>query len=62
MRYPRFFKTRRSKYPSFPRKRESSKGAKYWISSLRGNDGVGNASGYPIILPNDCVKFKMTSY
>jgi hypothetical protein len=36
--------------------------APFLDSRLRGNDGVGNASGHPKILPNDCVKFKVTAY
>jgi hypothetical protein len=40
---------------------ESRKGAEYWIPACAEMTGWGNASGHPIILPKDYVKFKVTA-
>jgi hypothetical protein len=51
-----FFKTRRSKYPSFPRRRESGIPPPFLDSRLRGNDGHREVArtgciGFPFPLP-----------
>jgi hypothetical protein len=58
----RFFQGESVKIPVIPAQAGIQKRRGILDSRLRGNDGVGYASDHPIILPNDCVKFKVTAY